>query len=139
MGQPGPGLRVCSQRAHGAAFGVEAVDDVIGGIHIPEIALRIEAHGMGAYEHRGALAPRAHECAVRLELQHGVIAAIERDDIARGTDGDAAHAADDRVGGIVEKVLHQMEWQLRYRRCATAVLRVHRRNGAKRNRCGANR
>ena len=118
MRQPSPGLRVCSQRAHGAAFGVEAENFVIGGIHVPEIALRIEAHDMGAYEHRGALAPGAHEGAVRLELQHGVIAAIERDDIARlGIDRHAGRAAHDRVGGIVEKVLHQMEWQLRYRRC----------------------
>ena len=44
-----------------------------------------------------------------------------------GTDRDAAHAAHDGVGGIVEKVLHQMEWQLRYRRCVpAAALRVHR-------------
>src|SRR5207302_9390128 len=48
MRQPSPGLRICSQRAHGAAFGVEAENFVIGGIHVPEIALRIEAHNMGA-------------------------------------------------------------------------------------------
>src|SRR3989441_505291 len=71
MRQPSPGLRVCSQRAHGAAFGVEAENFVIGGIHVPEIALWIEAHNMGAYEHCGTLAPRAHEAAIRFELQHG--------------------------------------------------------------------
>ena len=92
-------------------------------------------------EHRGALAPGAHEAAVGLELEHRVIAAIERDDIARGADGDAAHAAHDRVGGIVEKVLHQMKRQLRDRRpalrsTAAAFLRVHRRDGEKRNRRG---
>src|ERR1700720_3047219 len=65
MRQPSPGLRVCSQRAHGAALGVEAVNFVVGGIHVPEIALRIEAHNMGAYEHCGALAPGAHEAAIR--------------------------------------------------------------------------
>src|SRR6202049_3476808 len=108
MRQPSPGLRVYSQRAHGAAFGVEAENFVIGGIHVPEIALRIEAHDMGAYKHRGALAPGAHEGAVRFELHHGVIAAIERDDIASlGIDRHAGRAAHDRVGGIVEKVLHQ--------------------------------
>src|SRR4029077_9415467 len=64
MCQPSPGLRVCSQRAHGAALGVEAENFVIGGIHVPEIALRIEAHNMGAYEHCRALAPGAHETAV---------------------------------------------------------------------------
>ena len=85
------------------------------------------------------------ECAVRFELQHGVIAAIERDDVASGPDRDTAHAAHDRVGGIVEKISHQMEWQLRYRRAATgaaaiaAVLRAHRRDGGKRKRRGANR
>ena len=46
--QPCPGLRVCSQRAHGAALGIGAVNDVIGSVHIPEIALRIEAQRMGA-------------------------------------------------------------------------------------------
>src|SRR5207302_9688102 len=115
--------------------------------YLPEVALRIEAHGMGADEHGGALAPGAHEAAVRFELQHGVVAAIERDDIARGTDRDTAHAANDRVGGIVEKVLHQMKWQLRYRcsgpaaalRILALALRVHQRDGAKRNRRGANR
>jgi hypothetical protein len=64
---------------------------------------------MGAFEHLGTLAPGARECAVRLELQHGVIAAIEPDDIALGIDRDAAHAAQDIVGGIVEETFHQTE------------------------------
>jgi hypothetical protein len=40
-----------------------------------------------------------------------VIAAIERDDIAGGTDRNAAHAAQNIVSGIMEKIFHQMEWQ----------------------------
>ena len=148
MRQPSPGLRICSQRAHGAAFGVEAENFVIGGIHVPEIALRIEAHNMGAYEHRGAFAPGAHEGAVRLELQHGVIAAIERDDIARlGIDRHASRAAHDRVRGIVEKVLYQMKCQLRYRCCSRAAalrvfalaLRLHQHDATNQDRRSANR
>src|SRR4029077_11822146 len=140
MRQPSPGLRVCSQRSHRAALGVEAENFVIGGIDVPEISLRIEAHNMGAYEHCGALTPGAHEAAIRFELQYGVIAAIERDDIARlGIDRHASRAAHDGVGGIVEKVLHEMKWQLRYCGCRPAALRVlalalrvHQRDAAKR-------
>src|SRR5579864_8475706 len=92
---------------------------------------------MGAYEHPGAFTPGTHEAALGVELQHRMVAAIQRDDIALGTDRDAAHTSHDRVGGIMEKVLHQMEWQLRYRRraraCAT-FLRAYRRYRAKRNR-----
>src|SRR5579864_3727012 len=96
---------------------------------------------MGAYKHPGAFTPGAHEAALGVEFQHRVVAAIQRDDIALGTDRDAAHTSHDRVGGIMEKVFHQMEWQLRYRRracacaCACATfLRAYRRYRAKRNR-----
>ena len=67
-----------------------------------------------------------------------------------GTDRDAAHASQDGVGGIAEEILHQMEWQLGYRRCtrgpspsgrrpAIAALRMHRSGAAKQNGRGANR
>src|SRR5579859_1360329 len=148
MRQPSPGLRVCSQRAHRASLGVEPENFVIGGIHVPEIALRIEADNMGAYEHCGAFTPGTHEGPIGLELQHRVIAAIERDDIARlGIDCHASRAAHDRVGGIVEEILDQMKWQLRNRCCCRAsalrvvalALCIHQCDGAKRNRHGANR
>src|SRR5262249_55530579 len=96
-----------------APFRVETIDDVVCGVHVPEIALRIETHCVCTFEHRRPLAPGAHESTVRFEFHHRVIPPIERDDVTVRTHGNAADPTEDRVWRIVEEVFHQLKWELR--------------------------
>src|SRR6185295_62518 len=76
-----PRLEAPAERLDDPSPGVELDDDVVAGVDEPHVVLGVEADAVRGVENRRAVADRAGERAVGVELEQRMFAAVEQEDV----------------------------------------------------------